>query len=209
MGIEIDDGNAFWNEIEVKTGNSKVNAVGHYLVLLGGKALKFVYSHNMVAYLEKSTEHADFDEIVDFLNASPIRYALTIENLTPTFNDEFATPSHTKKVFANIRRQGKDFSGTVTPLFSTMLIQPQADMGEGSGQLTKPQHTPTPASPSNIEPIPISSGPTTLVEDETVHKERGDIMERAATTATSLDTEQDSGNIIRTQSMTTLNEPIP
>ncbi|GJT56255.1 hypothetical protein Tco_0991309 [Tanacetum coccineum] len=148
----------------------------------------------MVAYLEKSTEHADFDEIVDFLNASPIRYALTIENLTPTFNDEFATPSHTKKVFANIRRQGKDFSGTVTPLFSTMLIQPQADMGEGSGQLTKPQHTPTPASPSNIEPIPISSGPTTLVEDETVHEERGDIMERAATTATSLDIEQDSGS---------------
>ncbi|GKA96913.1 hypothetical protein Tco_0824807 [Tanacetum coccineum] len=32
----------------------------------------------MIAYLEKSTEHADFDEIVDFLNASPIRYALTV-----------------------------------------------------------------------------------------------------------------------------------
>ncbi|GKE77304.1 hypothetical protein Tco_1543424, partial [Tanacetum coccineum] len=53
------------------------------------------------------------------------------------------------------------------------------------------------------------SGPTTLVADETVHKERGDSMERAATTATSLDSEKDSGNIIRTQSMATLNEPIP
>ncbi|GKC29791.1 hypothetical protein Tco_1037085 [Tanacetum coccineum] len=53
-----------------------------------------------------------------------------IENLTPTFNDEYDTPSHTKKVFANIRRQGKDFSGTVTPLFAIMLIQPQADVGE-------------------------------------------------------------------------------
>ncbi|GJS42435.1 retrovirus-related pol polyprotein from transposon TNT 1-94 [Tanacetum coccineum] len=42
-----------------------------------GEALKFIDSHNMVAYLEKSTENADFDEIVDFLNASPIRYALT------------------------------------------------------------------------------------------------------------------------------------
>ncbi|GKA42563.1 retrovirus-related pol polyprotein from transposon TNT 1-94, partial [Tanacetum coccineum] len=89
-------------------------------------------------------ENADFDEIVDFLNANPIRYALT-----------YATPSHTKKVFANMRRQGKDFSGTVTPLFATMLIQPQADVGEGSGQPTEPQHTPTTASPSNIEPIPI------------------------------------------------------
>ncbi|GJV51174.1 hypothetical protein Tco_1446915 [Tanacetum coccineum] len=114
-----------------------------------------------------------------------------------------------------------------------MLTQPQADVGEGSGQPTKSQHTPTTASPSNIEPIPIiasssqpqktykrrktkrpteisqSSGPTTLVADETVHEERGNSMERAATIAASLDAEQDSGNIIRTQSMATLNEPIP
>ncbi|GJZ13265.1 hypothetical protein Tco_0548495 [Tanacetum coccineum] len=54
-----------------------------------------------------------------------------------------------------------------------------------------------------------SSGPTTLVADETVHEESGDSMERAATTAASLDAEQDSGNIIRTQSMSTLNETIP
>ncbi|GJV85648.1 hypothetical protein Tco_1525546 [Tanacetum coccineum] len=36
-----------------------------------------------------------------------------------------------------------------------------------------------------------------------------DIMERAATTASSLEAEQDSGNINRTQSMATLNEPSP
>ncbi|GKB97137.1 hypothetical protein Tco_0983274, partial [Tanacetum coccineum] len=48
-----------------------------------------------------------------------------------------------------------------------------------------------------------------LSENETVHEERGDSMERAATTTASLDAEQDSGNIIRTQSMATLNEPIP
>ncbi|GJU23521.1 hypothetical protein Tco_1156863 [Tanacetum coccineum] len=45
--------------------------------------------------------------------------------------------------------------------------------------------------------------------DETVHKELGDKMERAATTASSLEEEQDSGNINRTQSMATLNEPSP
>ncbi|GJR71354.1 hypothetical protein Tco_0083719 [Tanacetum coccineum] len=108
----------------------------------------------MVAYLEKSTENVDFDEIVDFLNANPIRYALTYD-----------TPSHTKKGFANIRRQGKDFSGTVTPLFATRLIQPQADVGE----------------------------------DKAVHEEWGDSMERAATTAASLDVEQDSGSGPRRQ----------
>ncbi|GJS87055.1 hypothetical protein Tco_0769691 [Tanacetum coccineum] len=99
-----------------------------------------------------------------------------------------------------------------------MLIQPQADVGEGSRQPSKPQHTSTTASPSNIEPIPtvassshlkkthkhrktkrkateISqfSGPTILVADETVHEEMGDSMERAATTTASLDAEQDIG----------------
>ncbi|GJZ09221.1 uncharacterized mitochondrial protein-like protein [Tanacetum coccineum] len=94
--------------------------------------------------------------------------------------------------------------------------------GEDSGQPTEPQHTPTTASPSHVEPILIvasssqhkkiqkhrktkrkatnisqSSGPTTLVADETVHKEKGDSVEKAATTATSLDA--DSGGSPRCQ----------
>ncbi|GKA72552.1 putative ribonuclease H-like domain-containing protein [Tanacetum coccineum] len=44
---------------------------------------------------------------------------------------------------------------------------------------------------------------------ETVYKEWEDKMERAATTASSLDAEQDSSNINRTQSMATLNELNP
>ncbi|GKD88908.1 hypothetical protein Tco_1364415 [Tanacetum coccineum] len=97
-----------------------------------------------------------------------------------------------------------------------MLIQQQADMGEGSGQPIDPQHTSTSTQPSNEEPIivpsssqpkktfkrrktkkvteiPQSSKPTTLVTDEAVHEERGDSVERAATTATSLDAKQDNG----------------
>ncbi|GJV35460.1 hypothetical protein Tco_1407937 [Tanacetum coccineum] len=119
-----------------------------------------------------------------------------------------------------MRRQGKDFSGTVTPLFATMLIQPQADVGVGSGQPTNSQDPSTIASPSHVLPIPIlsssqpkktkkhrktkrkatkisqSSGPTTLVADETIHEERGDSVERASTTATSLDAEQGSDTIL-------------
>ncbi|GKB70979.1 hypothetical protein Tco_0932391 [Tanacetum coccineum] len=56
--------------------------------------------------------------------------------------------------------------------------------------------------------IPQSSGPPEKFGDEAVYKELGDRMERAATTASSLEAEQDSGNINRTQSMATLNEPI-
>ncbi|GJS83615.1 putative ribonuclease H-like domain-containing protein [Tanacetum coccineum] len=57
--------------------------------------------------------------------------------------------------------------------------------------------------------ISQSSRPINLVADETVYKEWEDRMERAATTASSLDAEQDNGNINRTQSMATLNESFP
>ncbi|GJY10880.1 putative ribonuclease H-like domain-containing protein, partial [Tanacetum coccineum] len=43
--------------------------------------------------------------------------------------------------------------------------------------------------------IPQSSGPPEKVGDEAVHKELGDRMERAATTASSLEAEQDSGQV--------------
>ncbi|GKA30701.1 hypothetical protein Tco_0717006 [Tanacetum coccineum] len=141
-----------------------------------------------------------------------------IKKLAAVFNDEYDAPSNKKKVFANMRRKGNDFSGTVTPLFPSMLTS-QAVEGKGSGQPTEPQHTPTTASPSHVEPIPTiassshpkkthkrrktkskvteipqSSEPTILDADEAVHEERGDSMERATTTAASLDAEQDSGN---------------
>ncbi|GKE64518.1 hypothetical protein Tco_1518679, partial [Tanacetum coccineum] len=44
------------------------------------------------------------------------------------------------------------------------------------------------------------------VSDEVVHKELGDRLVRAATTASSLEVEQDSGNITKTRSKTTPNE---
>ncbi|GJV30287.1 putative ribonuclease H-like domain-containing protein [Tanacetum coccineum] len=44
----------------------------------------------------------------------------------------FVNPFHTKKVFANMKRAGKDFSGRITPLFDTMMVQPVEEMGEDS-----------------------------------------------------------------------------
>ncbi|GJX51125.1 hypothetical protein Tco_0277970 [Tanacetum coccineum] len=59
----------------------------------------------------------------------------------------YVTPSHTKKVFANMKRPCKGFSGRVTPLFSTMMVQATEDMGEDS------------AAPSNSHSTPIISQP--------------------------------------------------
>ncbi|GKB42423.1 hypothetical protein Tco_0887365, partial [Tanacetum coccineum] len=64
----------------------------------------------------------------------------------------YVTPSHTKKVFANMKRQGKDFSGRVTPLFPTMMVQAQEEVGEGSTNPTDPHHTPTIIQPSTSQP---------------------------------------------------------
>ncbi|GJX24977.1 hypothetical protein Tco_0231273 [Tanacetum coccineum] len=60
----------------------------------------------------------------------------------------FVNPFHTKKVFANIKRAGKDFSQRITPLFNTMMVQPVEEMGEDSNH------------PTDSTPIPIIDQPS-------------------------------------------------
>ncbi|GKE63058.1 hypothetical protein Tco_1513425, partial [Tanacetum coccineum] len=279
--------------------------------------LKFADTRNMVAFLSKPTESEGFEQIVDFLNANPIRYALTINPtiyisyieqfwatlkektvngevhlhalvdgkkiiitksivrrdlqlqdakgvdclsnatifkqfalmgaMTTAWNEFSSTMASaiiflatnqkfnfSKYIFESMvknldnlsgkflmyPRVGKGFSGRETPLFQTMVVQEQAKMGKGSANPTDLHHTPTIIQPSpqpqkkqkprkpkrkDIQ-IPQSSGPTKHVADEAVYKELDNILVRAATTASSLEAEQDSGNIIKTRSKTTPNE---
>ncbi|GJU77216.1 putative ribonuclease H-like domain-containing protein [Tanacetum coccineum] len=60
----------------------------------------------------------------------------------------FVNPFHTKKVFANMKRAGKDFSRRITPLFDTMMVQPVEEMGEDSDH------------PTDSTPIPIIDQPS-------------------------------------------------
>ncbi|GJS78766.1 hypothetical protein Tco_0728647 [Tanacetum coccineum] len=213
--------------------------------------LTFADTHNMVAFLEKPAESDGFHEIIDFLNANQIRYALTVNPIiytsciqqfwatakantvngerqlqalidkkkviitessirsdlhledaggtdclpTATIFEELArmglsakttawnefssamasaiiclatnqkfnfskyifdamlgdmshhkkiyvNPSHTKKIFASMKREGKDFSRRVTPLFATMMVQPNQEKGVDSGIPTDHHQTP-------------------------------------------------------------------
>ncbi|GJV84562.1 hypothetical protein Tco_1524460 [Tanacetum coccineum] len=146
-------------------------------------------------------------------------------------NDVYQTPAHTKKVFTNMKRKGKDFSGRVTPLFASMLAPPVVE-GEGSGQPSEPQPTPSTAQPRIEEQIPVTessspqntqsprqalqedtqfpqtSVPIPNVADEAVFKEWDDRVVRATTTAASLDAAQASGNISKTQSTAMSNDPL-
>ncbi|GJR36903.1 hypothetical protein Tco_1212587 [Tanacetum coccineum] len=72
--------------------------------------------------------------------------------LAEPFNDVYQTPAHTKKVFTNMKRKGKDFSGRVTPLFASMFAPPVVE-GEGSGQPSEPQPAPSTAQPRIEEQI--------------------------------------------------------
>nr|GEZ91741.1 hypothetical protein [Tanacetum cinerariifolium] len=84
-----------------------------------------------------------------------------------------------------------------------------------------PQHTPTILQSSSSQPqktkkhrkpkgkntqVPQPGGSTKHVADEAVYKELDDELVRAATTASSLEVEQDIGNIDKTQSQATPNE---
>ncbi|GJS60152.1 hypothetical protein Tco_0654936 [Tanacetum coccineum] len=103
-----------------------------------------------------------------------------------------------------------------------MVVHNQEEMGEGSAMPTDPHHTPTIIQPSTSQPqktqkprrpkikdteVPQPSGPTTNVADEAVNEEIDDSLVRAATTTSNLEAEQDSGNINKTQSKATPNEP--
>ncbi|GKC44194.1 hypothetical protein Tco_1061916 [Tanacetum coccineum] len=119
-----------------------------------------------------------------------------------THDEIFVIPSHIKKVFGNMKRVGKGFSGAVTPLFPTMMVQAQEGMGEGLAMTTDPHHTPI-IQPLTSHPqkkqsrkkqrkgteIPRSSVSTKPRADEAIHKEKGDNVERAATTTSSLETD--------------------
>ncbi|GKE38461.1 hypothetical protein Tco_1461866, partial [Tanacetum coccineum] len=242
--------------------------------------LQFADTHNLVAFLAKPAKSERFEQIVDFLNASSIRYALTVnptintscieqfwstvkvktvnreqqlqalvdgkkiiitEATNLTFYKAFFSPQwkfliHTilqclsakttawkefsstmasaiiyfttnqkfnfsKYIFESMvknldnaviflmyPRQGKDFSGKETPLFPTMVVQAQKEMGKGSAMPTDPQHTPIITQPLSSQPqrkqksrrpkekdieIPQSSVPSdpTNVTDEAVNEE--------------------------------------
>ncbi|GKB19731.1 hypothetical protein Tco_0853654 [Tanacetum coccineum] len=75
-----------------------------------------------------------------------------LKDLPEPFNDTYETPTHSKKVFSNMARKSKKFSGKVTPLFDSMLVQNQAPEGEGSAIPPEPQPTPSTSQPNVSEP---------------------------------------------------------
>ncbi|GJX28436.1 hypothetical protein Tco_0236515 [Tanacetum coccineum] len=69
-------------------------------------ALKFAETHNLVAFLEKPKESDGFAQIVDFLNAHPINYALTVNpTIYTSCIEQFWDTSKAKTVNGEVQLQ--------------------------------------------------------------------------------------------------------
>ncbi|GJX92584.1 hypothetical protein Tco_0347170 [Tanacetum coccineum] len=128
----------------------------------------------------------------------------------------YIAPTLTQKLFSNMKRASKGYTGVDTPLFQTMLVQGQILQGEGSTIPVESHHTPTVA-PSTSQPhhsptlrdfirqeteVPQPSSPTqTHVADEAASTGVDVRHGGAATTVSSLDAGQGSGNIDKTPAM--------
>ncbi|GJZ49683.1 hypothetical protein Tco_0603873 [Tanacetum coccineum] len=72
----------------------------------------------------------------------------------------FVNPFYTKKVFANIKRAGKDFSRRITPLFDTMMVQAFEEVGEDLDH------------PTDSNQIPIIDQPSTSSQPKQKQKSK-------------------------------------
>ncbi|GJX20500.1 hypothetical protein Tco_0223177 [Tanacetum coccineum] len=134
----------FWATVKVKTVSGEV----YLQALVDGK--KIILTE---ASIRRDLQLNDEEGMDCFPNAN-IFAELTRMGFVQLFLEKqlegmsnhkriYVTPSHTMKIFGNMRRVGKGFSRRETPLFPAMMVQAQEEMGKGSANPTDPHHTPT------------------------------------------------------------------
>ncbi|GJT16700.1 hypothetical protein Tco_0875406 [Tanacetum coccineum] len=110
--------------------------------------------------------------------------------------DHFPVNTLTSKVFSFMVKKGKHFSGKVTPLFATMLVQPTQDEGASSERPSEVQPTPSLAPTSKVphEPQTDSSPAQT---SEVPIEQQTDLSPRPSPTTTIPDSipETSGGNL--------------
>ncbi|GKD77945.1 hypothetical protein Tco_1340566 [Tanacetum coccineum] len=173
--------------------------------------LKFADTHNMVTFLSKPTKSEGFEQIVDFLNAHTIKYALTVNPTiyTSCIEQLWATVK-AKTVNGEVQLQALVDGKKIIITESIVRRDLQLEDAEGVDYLPNAtifEQLTLIGPKSKDTEVPQPSGPTTNVADEAVNEEMDDSLVWDATTASSLEAEKDSGNIDKTQSKATPNEP--
>nr|GEW68535.1 hypothetical protein [Tanacetum cinerariifolium] len=190
--------------------------------------LKFADVHNLVTFLSKPTKSEGFEQIVDFLSANPIKYALTVNptiytscieqfwatGKVKTVNGETQLQAlvDIKKVIiteSSVRRdlQLKVAEGVDCLPYATIFEQlTLMGMVKNLDNVNKFLMYPRVGKDFSRRETPIfptmmvqAQGEIESVVDEAVNEEMNDCLERDATTATSLDVDQDRGGGPRRQ----------
>ncbi|GKD63081.1 hypothetical protein Tco_1305189 [Tanacetum coccineum] len=172
----------------------------------------------MVAFLQKSTGGEEFHQIVDFLADCHIRYALTanptiyaslIEQFWQTATVETVNNGEQQlsvtvdgQTIAIIEASGEGPSSPGGTQHTSTLIETSPQLQNISNTYRK---TRTRTRRMGIR-MPQSDVPSS-VADEAIIKEMHDGLVRATTTASSLEVEQGSGNIAKTQTKATSSGP--
>ncbi|GKC96087.1 hypothetical protein Tco_1161529 [Tanacetum coccineum] len=160
--------------------------------------LKFVDQHNMVAFLEKTEENAEFHQIVDFFSTCSINYALTVSpTIYASYIEQFwntttsKTVNSVKQIHAIV--DGKAVVISESSVRSDLLFNDE----DGIACLTNDEIF------ENLALMGYEQLSTKLT-----FQKGGDSVERAITTDASLVAAQDSDNILKTQSTTMSNDPL-
>nr|GFB20532.1 hypothetical protein [Tanacetum cinerariifolium] len=121
-------------------GLLKVTAIN--LMLLGRKFnfSKYIFD-NMVRNVDSPSK------FLMYLRFLQVVLDHQVDDMT-THNTRYTSHALTQKVFPNMRRVRKGFLGIETPLFDSMLVQPQPQAEEGVEILTAPAPPSTTSSPS-------------------------------------------------------------
>ncbi|GKE42097.1 hypothetical protein Tco_1469381, partial [Tanacetum coccineum] len=91
-----------------------------------------------------------------------------VDDMT-SHHTKYTSPALTHKVFANMRRVSKGFSGNETPIFDTMLVQPQTQADEDVEIPVDEEQPTTTSAPSTSEPQDQPSTPHDSLEQEPTH----------------------------------------
>nr|GEV51567.1 hypothetical protein [Tanacetum cinerariifolium] len=191
--------------------------------------LTFVDQHNMVACLERTDRNAAFHQIVDFLITSPIYYALTVSPaIYASYIEQFwataksKTVNDVKQIPATV--DGKTVIISESSVMSDLHFNDEdIDLAEPFNDIyVTPVHTKklrvkvqdNPLNPNHHLQLlhPLIKNKLLLLHHNPkrpTHLGEDDRVVRAVTTTTSLVAEHESGNINKTQSTATLNEPSP
>ncbi|GJX20932.1 uncharacterized mitochondrial protein-like protein [Tanacetum coccineum] len=107
-----------WNEFSCSMGSLIICLATNQKFNLS----KFIFDA-MVKHLDVGVKFLMYPHFIQVFITQQLRDMSTHKKI-------FVNPFHTKKVFANMKISGKDYSWRITPLFATMMVQASEEVGE-------------------------------------------------------------------------------